>query len=140
MTWWKRALVLAVATAALGGPAPAAHASGPRPQILSAEWVTRPVTALALETLEIRALDPDGVVTTVNVSWGDGPFDHADLICFDQSEVAEVRLTHVYRDPGVYSVQILVGSGPRCFTVRQHSRVEEVRTVVFPEQPSGYSR
>lgn len=134
MPWWKRALAVVLVTAAVGGPVAAAHASAPRPEILSSEWITRPVTAVNVETLEVWAVDPDGVVTTVNVMWDDGTFDHADLICFDRGEVTHVRLSHIYRDPGLYTVRILVGSGPRCATVRQASKVEDVRTVVFRQQ------
>ncbi|MFN2590490.1 MAG: hypothetical protein ABR518_06945 [Actinomycetota bacterium] len=130
-------LALFLALLAVAVMAPPALAADPRPRILSAEWTSKPLTALTVETLEVRAVDLDGVVTTVNVFWGDGMFDHADLICFDAREVVEVRLTHVYREPGAYVARVFVGSGPRCATVDQVSRVEQVRTAVFPAPSDG---
>ena len=124
------ALVLVLSMS--GGATQAAETAGSRPSIVSLEWTTRPLTAGAGEQLEILAVDPDGVVTTVNVLWGDGVFTHADLICFEVGEEARVLLGHRYARAGVYRVQVVVRSGPRCFTTRQTSPEERSRAFVRP--------
>lgn len=37
-----------------------------------AKWITAPVRVGGEETLEIRAIDPDGVIVQLDVLWGDG--------------------------------------------------------------------
>jgi hypothetical protein len=123
------AMVLAALSS---GIARASETASPRPHLLSVTWTTSPLTAASVETLEIRAVDPDGVITTVNVLWGDGVFDHADLICFQSGEVARVLLTHRYARAGAYRVRVVATSGPRCFSSRQRSPEERVWAFVHP--------
>jgi hypothetical protein len=130
---WLRVIVTAaiLLIPIASGSAGASQTEGVRPRIVSLEWTTTPLTAGAVEALEIRAVDLDGVITTVNILWGDGPFTHADLICFQPGEVARVLLTHRYTQPGLYRVQVVVRSGPRCFTTRQTSPEETAPALVL---------
>lgn len=124
------ALSLPIGTA---GAAGSAGSSGPRPRIIEATWITAPVNAGSLEMLEIRAVDPDGIVSQLNVLWGDGSFTHADLICLGPGEVATVRLTHRYSDPGRVVVRIQAFSSSRCFgPAEQKSPQAKVATFVRP--------
>jgi hypothetical protein len=121
-----------VVTTLMGGPALGAETAGARPEIVGLAWTTRPLTVGAVEGLEIRAVDPDGVVTSVTVAWGDGLITHADLICFESGEVARVFLTHRYESAGAFRVRVIARSGPRCFTTQQTSPEEGAWALVRP--------
>jgi hypothetical protein len=93
----------------------AGAAPGPEPRILGAQWLSEPLKSGDAELLEIRSVDPDGVISRINVFWGDGSFTHADLICFEIGQVATVRLDHVYESSGRYVARVTAVSSPRCF-------------------------
>ena len=128
--WLSSAVV--VLALLVPGVSNAEQAVGSEPQVLELTWTTWPLTAGAEEILEITAQDPDGVITTANVFWGNGVFTHADLICFDQGEVVSVLLSIQYERAGLYPVRVWVESGPRCFTTEQRSPRERTRARVHP--------
>jgi hypothetical protein len=97
-------------------PSPA-HAGTAPPRIADAHWVGGAPRADQEATLEIRAVDPDGVVITVWVQWGDGWVAIADLFCLPGSEVgAPVRLglSHTYDAPGRYQARVFAESVGPC--------------------------
>jgi hypothetical protein len=93
-----------------------AHAGTAPPRIVDAHWEGGAPRAGHEANLEIRAVDPDGVVIAVWVVWGDGWVAIADLFCLPDSEVgAPVRLSlsHTYESPGRYQAKVLAESlGP----------------------------
>jgi hypothetical protein len=141
---WRRMRMKGVARVAIGsalaasicviGPTgPVVADAGPKPRIVGAQWLTAPLNSGVAELLEIRAGDPDGVISRINVFWGDGSFTHADLICFEVGKIATVRLDHEYEAPGRYVARVTAVSSPQCFGPSdQFSPKKLVRSLVEP--------
>jgi hypothetical protein len=108
------ATVMAVLTLA---PSPAQAAGSAPPRVAAAHWLGGAPRAGQEATLEIRAVDPDGVVITAWVVWGDGWVGIADLFCLPGSEAGEpvrLGLSHTYEAPGHYEAKVLVESVGPC--------------------------
>jgi hypothetical protein len=114
----RRAWRAAVVCAALAFVAPGAQAEGalvdPLPTVISARWVTPPVSAGQTEYLRVRAVDANDAVTEIVVDWGDGVVSFASLICHGRGRITWARLDHQYAAPGLNIVQIVARSASRC--------------------------
>ena len=86
----------------------------PAPVVLSARWVSAPVTADQNELLKVRAVDANDAVTEIVVQWGDGVVTFANLICHGPGRVGTARIDHQYGSPGLYMVQVVARSSDRC--------------------------
>jgi hypothetical protein len=113
---WRLLAATAVGVLTLA-PSPAHAAGTAPPRITDAHWVGGAPRAGQEAALEIKAVDPDGVVITAWVVWGDGWVGIADLFCLPGSEAgAPVRLglSHTYEAPGHYQAKVLVESVGPC--------------------------
>ena len=114
---------------------PASAARRPRPTATLVDTGTI-TTEQGDETyLEVLARDPDGIITEIEVRWGDGSFTFAHSYpCFLPS-VPEPGTTHrylvsnPYQEPGTYRVQYVVHSISGCDApiTEQHSRPYTIR-------------
>jgi hypothetical protein len=112
---WRAAVVGGVLLALVvpGGAAGGALVD-PLPTVISARWVTMPVTAGQTEYLKVRAVDANDAVTEIVVQWGDGIVSFASLICRGRGRIPNARLDHQYSSPGLNVVQVVARSASRC--------------------------
>ena len=133
----RRPVACALATVlflAWASPATAAPAS-PRPTatLLSTGTLT---TELGEEVyLEVSAQDPDGIITEIEIYWGDGSISFAHSYpCLipplpEAGDAHRFLVSNPYQEPGRYNVRYVVHSTSGCDgeALDQHSRPYSVR-------------
>ena len=136
----RRLVAITAAICALAvWAAPVSAAGNPRPsaRLVGTGTVT---TEQGEETfIEVVARDPNGIITEIEIRWGDGSITYAHSYpCFlpsvpEPGDAHRYVVSNPYEQPGRYRVQYVVHSISGCDEpiVEQHSRPYTVRLTAF---------
>lgn len=129
-------ITAAVAVSSLASAASAGPSPRPTATLLSSGTLTTEGGDEAY--LEVEAVDVDGVISEIEVLWGDGSISFAHSYgCFMEpapqpGDTHRFVVTNPYAEPGRYQVRYVVHSISGCTdaAVEQHSRVYVTSLVV----------
>ena len=124
-------------------PSAVSAAESPRPKLRFTDW--RPTEAAGEPGVDedewvlwMKAKDPDGVITEVEVRWADEAISFAHTYCVQGSKpgtVSKLGIGHAFSEPGVYKVRVRAMSQPTCGSPPDDHQVSRwnVVWVVVPE-------
>ena len=114
---------------------PAAAQPSPRPTATLVGTGVIPTELGEEASIEVTARDPDGIITEIEIHWGDGSISFAHSYpCLihptpEAGDEHRFLVSNPYENPGTYTVRYIVHSTPDCSGngPDQHSRPYTVR-------------